>query len=320
MCAAHPLVSVITPTYNRADLLAEAISSVLQQSYRDLELIIVDNGSTDHTRTIVDSFRDPRIRYFYQGNSGSPVSPRNRGFSKARGDIICTLDSDDVWLPEKLCLQVAEFLRCPSVGLVYTDCFLMDGSGRIRGLYSDYHPPHQGDVLEALLRCNFIPAVTVAMRKRLLDEFGPQNEAYLIAHDLELYLKIANAYPVAYISQPLAKLRVHNVSLTRSRIMNRLEVLQVVKPWCRGEVHSRLSQGVRNRIWAYWCFLTGLEMLGTNDNQNEGRCWMKEAVRDHPGHILYWAGLALAFAPRSVVGKTVDLAKRRWSIERILTT
>lgn len=318
MGEARPLVSVIMPTYNRANYLAEAITSVVEQSYGNFELLIIDNGSTDQTRAIVESYHDSRIRYFYQENSGSPVSPRNRGFRNARGEIISFLDSDDIWLPDKLLSQVAQFEQFPSVGLVYSDCLLIDHTGRVGGRYSDYHRPHHGQILEPLLRSNFIPAVSVALRKRMLVEFGYLDEAYLIAHDLDLYLKIANSYPINYIDRPLAKLRIHDVSLTRNRMTSRMEVMRVVKPWCFGKVGGNLSSIAKRRIWAFLCFLTGLELLGVEEGNGVGRSWLKEALRHHPIHPLYWGAFFLSLAPTGIAGKTLRVAKKRWSVEGIL--
>ena len=319
MPAFMPLVSVITPTHNRADLLPQAMESVLEQSYPHLELIIVDNRSIDRTRELVEAFRDPRIRYFYQENSGSPVSPRNKGMANARGELLCFRDSDDLWLPEKLALQVEQFNGHPDVGLVYADCYVIDGAERIGGRYSEYHRPYEGDVLQHLLWNNFIPAVTVAIKRAMIEKFGLENDAYRIAHDLDLYLKIANSYRVAYLDQPLAKLRIHGVSLTRNRVISRLEFLDVVRSWCLGEDNNRIPKGIRKRIWAYRCFLAGLDLLGRRGSQyGFGRQWIKEAPKHGPWRVLYLTAFFLSFAPSGVAERVVEAAKRHWSVDRIL--
>ena len=114
----HPKVSVIIPTYNRAEYLGEAIQSVFDQTFEDFEILIVDDGSTDDTQQLVLSFHDPRLRSFYQNNCGISAA-RNAAIRSADGEYIAFLDSDDVWLPELLESQVAVLDRRPEIGLVY---------------------------------------------------------------------------------------------------------------------------------------------------------------------------------------------------------
>ena len=119
MASPSPKVSVIVPTHNRADLIEYSIRSVLAQTYPDFELLVVDNGSTDSTRSVVDGIGDPRIRYIYQENSGGPAGPRNTGIRESRGEYVAFLDSDDLWVPTKLARQVEVLEKRPAVGLVY---------------------------------------------------------------------------------------------------------------------------------------------------------------------------------------------------------
>ncbi len=126
-------VSVIIPTYNRADLLPTAISSVLAQTYTDWELIVVDDASTDNTREVIKEWeaKDSRIRSVsLNKNSGGPAHPKNVGVESARGEFIAFLDHDDEWLPEKLKKQVAVFASSPRIGLVTCEAYVVDGAGR----------------------------------------------------------------------------------------------------------------------------------------------------------------------------------------------
>src|SRR6266704_594323 len=126
----EPLVSVIMPTYNRAKLIDKSIESVLSQTYRRLELIVIDNYSQDETETVVKSFsdQDPRVRYFKYANHGLVAASRNAGIDAAKGQYLAFLDSDDLWLPEKVQKQV-DFLEChKDVFLVYSRFFVRKGS------------------------------------------------------------------------------------------------------------------------------------------------------------------------------------------------
>ena len=107
----NPKVSVIIPTYNRANLLARAIKSVLNQTFQDFELIVVDDGSTDNTRKVVEEFqkKDSRIKYIFQENSGGPAKPINTGIKNSKGEYITILEDDDEFLPQKLQKQVELF-------------------------------------------------------------------------------------------------------------------------------------------------------------------------------------------------------------------
>lgn len=123
------MVSVIIPTYNRANKIRKSIDSVLGQTYTDFELLIIDDGSSDDTKTVVESIPDPRVKYFYQENSGA-CAARNNGISKAQGEYIAFQDSDDEWFPEKLQKQVAVLDSHPEADIVCckTHCTKSDGT------------------------------------------------------------------------------------------------------------------------------------------------------------------------------------------------
>jgi glycosyltransferase involved in cell wall biosynthesis len=140
-----PLVSVIIPTFNRAYCIARTIDSALKQTYHDLEIVVVDDGSTDNTSALMHSLyaEDKRVVYIQQANTGV-AGARNTGFAAARGDFVALLDSDDIWLPWKLELQMACLQRFPEIGMVWSDMEAIDPDGKvfnpkyIRTMYSGY--------------------------------------------------------------------------------------------------------------------------------------------------------------------------------------
>ena len=136
-----PLVSVVVPTFNRAHLIGRTIASVLGQTHRRVEVIVVDDGSTDATREAIarDHGGDERVRYFRKENGG-PASARNFGFRYARGAYVALLDSDDTWLPWKLSLQIRCMERDPRVGMTWTDMEMIDP--RREGRRSRVPAPH----------------------------------------------------------------------------------------------------------------------------------------------------------------------------------
>ena len=211
----NPQVSVVIPTHNRSKLIKETIESVLSQTYKEFEIIVVDNGSTDDTREVVCSIDDERIRYYYQENTGSPTKPRNRGIQLAKGKYIAFLDSDDLWLPEKLEKQIPILDNHPEVGLVYSDAYKVD-SGEIIGRVFEDVKPCRGNIFPELFLGNFISCLTVVVRKTVLDKVGIFNPDFAIAQDYDLFLRIARFFKVEYVDLPLAKYRVHPGNLSRN--------------------------------------------------------------------------------------------------------
>jgi len=136
-------VSVIIPTYNREQLLKRAIQSVLNQTFRDFEIIVVDDGSTDNTKEIIDSFTSDKIKYIYESNSGGAARPKNTGIKNAQGKYIAVLDSDDEWLPQKLEKQIEllEIFQDPKLGAVGCDVFVFEN-----GYKTEYKIPKHKNI------------------------------------------------------------------------------------------------------------------------------------------------------------------------------
>jgi glycosyltransferase involved in cell wall biosynthesis len=200
---AEPLVSVILPVYNRAGSVARSIDSVLAQSYRPLEIVVVDDGSTDGTRAVLESFGD-RITLLAQPHGGAYVA-RNLALRHARGELVAFLDSDDVWLPDRLALQVP-LMRRDEVGLVFGDALHVPGAKRT---CFDVSPPHRGRVAECFAAANFVPTVTVLARRRCIDEAGGFSEESEISCDYLLWFRIASAHELDYVDRLVAEYTVH---------------------------------------------------------------------------------------------------------------
>ena len=190
---AYPRVSVIIPTYNRAHLVGRAIQSVLDQTYDDFEVIVVDDGSTDNTMEVVSGFRDERIKYIqHPVNKGTPAAARNTGIRAARGELIGFVDSDDEWLPEKLQKQVDKFgTSSINVGLVYGGyCVIDDQTKRmIRQVY----PRKRGYMLREMLRMSGPPTsvLTPLVKADCFDRVGLFDETMIFAEDWDMFVRIA---------------------------------------------------------------------------------------------------------------------------------
>jgi len=237
-----PLVSVVLPTYNRANSLFGAVQSVLSQTLNDFELIIVDDNSTDNTHEIVQFFikqigiisrfrKSETIGYHkLSENSGSPVIPRNYGCSKARGKYIAFIDSDDVWSSEKLETQVG-YLETIGGNFSYHNLLVKYSSGK-RELWNRMSTCYSGEVFEVLLKKNFIPTSSVVLTREIYNKYGPMDMRYKVSHDWDLWLKIAFENQLHYIPDILGGvLNIHENSVISDSYRRRKESIRVIKSW-----------------------------------------------------------------------------------------
>ncbi len=223
-----PKVSVVIPTYNRAHLIAESIQSALDQAFTDFELIVVDDGSTDNTKEVVDSFQDPRIRYFYQENKGVAVAG-NRGFELCRGEYVAFYSSDDLLVENALEKGVQVLDSHPEVAFSYGQTYRMDERGRVFGV-SKLKNRHSGvrrgieEIIQFLLYDNIIPAMTVMARRSCVFEVGLFDTTFCHgSEDIDLFVRLAKKYAVAYIAEPIAKARQHPGRISVAREMDEEE-------------------------------------------------------------------------------------------------
>lgn len=209
------LISVVIPTYNRAHLLASAIDSILNQTYRNLEIVIVDDGSTDNTRELVRDLTDPRIRYIYQDNRGVAAA-LNTGWRAARAELIGRLDSDDLWLPTLLAKLVPFLEADASVGVVYARAQGMDEHGRPLAQLVGAPEKYPGRTLVSLLYGDFVSPMAVLYRRSAIERIGGYDESLMANEDWDVWIRMAEQYKFVYVPQILARYRFHSHNLTRS--------------------------------------------------------------------------------------------------------
>lgn len=212
-----PLFSIITPMYNAADVVVEAIRSAQRQTLGDFELIALDDGSTDATAELVRALaaEDPRIRLESQRNAGANAT-RNRAMSMARGRYITFLDSDDLKLPSYLADVHRAFEANPSAGLAYTDAYVLDHATRriyrrtfieAQGAY-DPPPPDRTEFLERLLETCFIPFSATTLRRSVVEEIGAFDPRLAGTDDYELWMRVlARGHAAVRVPGTLAVMR-----------------------------------------------------------------------------------------------------------------
>jgi len=214
-----PKVSVIIPTYNTAKYINFAINSILNQTYNDYEIIVVDDGSTDNTKEVLKRYWG-KIRYFYQQNQGVSYA-RNLAIKHAKGRYIALLDSDDEWLPDRLSEGVTILDNRKEVGLVHSDYTVITEDGNIFQKY-DINKKiilkyASGDISKYILFGKIhINCLTVIFRKSCIEMVGnfDKNLSKLGAEDRDLWYRISRAYKIYYINKPLALCRARRNSLS----------------------------------------------------------------------------------------------------------
>lgn len=239
----QPLVSVVIPTYNYGRYVAEAVESALGQTYPSVEVIVVDDGSTDDTRQRLAPYvagsalqrllgTKPPVRLVRQANRGAPAA-LNRGIRLARGEWIAWLSADDTFLPTKLQEQVAYAVQHPEERVIYTDWYLVDAAGRVtttvRSLQFTYHE----QLVRALFGACVINGSTTLIHRTCFEQDGLFAEDLPQAHDWDLWLRLARDFHFGYVAKPLVKYRWHGANLSRQpdALAYNSEVLRRARAW-----------------------------------------------------------------------------------------
>lgn len=212
-------VSVIIPTFNCASFIGEAVESVLGQSYKDFEIIVVDDGSTDKTADVLMRY-DGNIRYLFQENAGVSAA-RNRGLRVASGEFVAYLDADDVWYEDKLEQQIALLDRHPEWGLVHSDVTVINERNEVlhaRFNFETQRPIPDGHCTEDLLRRCHVQTPTVIERHKCIDVVGGFDEQLPVTQDYMHWILVSmKGWALGYINEPLAKYRWRAGSLMSSK-------------------------------------------------------------------------------------------------------
>ncbi len=196
------------PCHNYGRYLPYAIESILAQTYKNFEIIVVDDRSTDSTPDVIESYGDRVVHV--AGHFGGPNASRNAGIRVSTGDFVAFLDADDEWRPRKLATQMRRWQAMPEAGLIYGRCDLFEGStGATIGVMPSGRRLREGDVLRDLALDQFIPSPTPIIPRHVFDRVGYFDEAERAADDWDMWLRIAARFPVAAVDEVVARYRVH---------------------------------------------------------------------------------------------------------------
>jgi glycosyltransferase involved in cell wall biosynthesis len=275
------LVSVIIPTYNRSADVTEAVRSVLGQTYPEVEVLVVDDGSTDDTETALRPFAE-RVRYFKQERSG-PAAARNRAMLQARGKYLAFLDADDLWLPDKLKRQVALLDARPEVVLSYTDYTRGFRDAAARGSQLR-HYALKGSLrpFQDLFRENFIHTSTAMVRRDVLASTGVFDTDLSGSEDLDFWLRLARLGPFAYLDEVLTLVRRQGDNLSRTLNYFRGQVRATRLMLERWGAEEEVRPLIRQRLGRCYWDLAYAEMMQGNYRQARLAYWQSA----HHGHRL----------------------------------
>ncbi len=283
--------------YNGADLLPQAFSSLRAQTFEDWELLFFDNGSTDGGSDLARAF-DRRTRLLGGRHRLSFGAARAAAAAEARGDILAFLDHDDLWRADKLERQVRT-LDGTGADLCYSDCAVIDEAGDELGRYASRVAPKDGQVYAALLEENFIPSVTVALKRSVYDAVGPFDPSLELPADYELWLRVAKQGRVSFDPECLASYRIRPGSLTSDRdgAYEQVDALfeHLVEHAAEPEERVLISRGWAAHRWR-WALRTLHEGGGL------GRAWQR-----------FRAGWSVA---PGTVNAVVDVLRMAWRLPR----
>ncbi|MEF8814588.1 MAG: glycosyltransferase family 2 protein [Halovenus sp.] len=295
-------VSVVLPTYNRADVLARSVESVLEQTFEDFELVVVDDASTDRTDAVIEQFDDDRLRYVRHDENRGAAAARNTGIREARADIVAFQDSDDVWDERKLEKQVAAFESSSDrVGVVYTGLHRQFENVRTHVPGHGMEPEkREGDIAESILRFNFVSTQAAAVRRSCFDRVGGFDDETPPLEDWELWIRISEFYEFKHVDEPLV-----SAYLREDSISNDSEALV--------RARERIVEKHRHRFdaetLARQYFWVGHGALKTGDTST-GRTYLRRALKTDP-RTLYLGAFALSLLGSGTYRSTYSRFKDR---------
>jgi glycosyltransferase involved in cell wall biosynthesis len=271
-------VSVVLPTYNRAASIGRAVTSVLSQTHQHLELIVVDDGSTDETCQVVSSIRDDRVRLIRHSQNLGPSAARNTGVAAASFPLIAFQDSDDSWRPEKLARQVRALCQAePGVGVVFSQLALHEGLGKTRVVPKRLTSSDSEVTTRSLLWANIISTQTAVVRRPVLDAVGGFDEELRALVDWELWIRISQGFGFLMVGAPLVDVERSPVSITTDKELVTSARAYIIKK------HEALFLATRDgkNLLSRQQRRVGTAYIGLG-HASLGRRFLRESLRTHP--------------------------------------
>ncbi len=300
------------PTYNHAQFIKEAMDSVLNQTFQNLELIIVDNYSEDNTSDIISSYKDNRIKYLKFRNNGIIAASRNHGIEHASGKYVAFIDSDDIWLPNKLSLQSNALESNGIKGISFCKFKVMSPDKieheKVMGPKQSELPDH---LYERLIKANFVVSSSVVALKEALNDVGNFDEHpdLRCSEDFDLWLRITRKYKAAYVDEVLGIYRMHGTNQSADDLRLKRALAVIDKHFNQGWINQHLADKAR----ASFYFQVAWTLISENSRLARSHC--RKALRydyTNPKMILVSVlGIGLSYMPnvcRILKNKKIDKA------------
>jgi len=312
-----PLISFVVPCYNYARYLPDCLRGIFnQEAYQDFEIIAVDDCSTDHTRAVLASFADPRLRVIFHEKNQGHIVTINRGLKEAGGKYVVRIDPDDRHRPGFLKATIPKLEQYPEVGLVFGDVALMDAQGKINlaRCGSEFgEGDRKGNELTRILEKNYICAPTVIARREAWMAAWPVPDG-LAFNDWYFNVMLARRHEFYYVNQVLADYRVHPMNHHSKIVQNKTEEPSVL--WVLDQVYGepepdaaleKAKQRVRRRVYGSQYLDFADKYFGARLNADARRCYW-QAIRRQP-QFLFRPGIARRFAATLAGRAFYDLGK-----------
>jgi glycosyltransferase involved in cell wall biosynthesis len=280
-----PLVTVVMPAFNTERYIGESLASIRDQTMRDVEVIVIDDGSTDRTLREAEAFATTLDLTILQQKNAGPSAARNKGIRQARGRYCAFLDADDIMLPELLATQTAMFEAHPEMGLVLTDVTTFDERGVIHAARWGFAERRDGTPLDRLAVENFVTTSAAMAPTARLIEVGLFPEDRRVAEDYDLWLRLAARWPIGLIATPLVRYRYTGGSLSADKMFSARAALEVIEAfWSQNPTYRLKHQDVLHRSMARHLTTAG----------------GAAALRGNRGTALQYLLRALSHEPRSM--------------------
>lgn len=294
-------VSIVMPAYNCERFIGKTIESILQQTYSNFELLIIDDGSTDGTKAVIDSYRDDRIRYFFQQNHGGPSKARNKGIEGALGDYIFIFDSDDLMRPEKLAKSVAALEENPSADFLCTRFSMISEKDEV--IRADYLMEYttlstligtfeengkayyltSNEFLPAIVKVNFVGTSSVVLRKSVLTASDRFDEKLKNADDRLFWIQFLSAHAGIFLNSILHDYRVVKSGITGQGMLkkgpNKIAALEKAKQFCN---EDRLRKSLDVEISSHYLSMSR-ESKSIKDSRKQ-REYAIKSIQYHPNY------------------------------------
>ena len=280
-----PRVSVVIPCYNYGCYLPLALDSVLGQTWQDIEVIVIDDGSADNTPDVIKPYlTDSRVRYFRQKNSGVSAA-KNSGIAESRGEFIAFLDADDLWFANKISAQLPLF-AAPEVGVVYSRRKWIDPQGNERP--GNERILRRGFILDYLFLDNFVCFSSSEVRRKLLEKVGGFDESLPVGEDFDFWLRLAAHCKFDFVDEALVKYRTGHANLTKNswRIYECAQKIRS-KSQLNPEIMNKLSPWVPGCAWANsWTYMGNYAR--SQGDRSKAMRYLMNAIKIKPLFLPAW--------------------------------